>query len=231
MKQFFLLALLLFSFYFLTLSQEVAFNIGIGTSTFTEKTPDNTSLQDPKFSLNTGIGIRHALTKRISLYSGVQINVKRSGFSYNEYKTNYEFEYNSKSSLFSASIPITLNYDIPLGKNRIQLGAGGFLGVNIFATQKYNWKLTLDGETYYNLGSGNLKFKDQAEGDEIYDIRRIDIGLKWSISYNLKRISLRLDSEYGLRNLSQYENSVGQLLTRSLWLSVSIPLNSEMKQE
>lgn len=218
---------LIFSGFFLTLSsQTFDFNFSLGTSTFEEKTPESDFLYFPSIALSTGVGVEFPLKNNLSILTGIQASFKQGSFKYRELGNGYEFEQNSVLSYTSTSVPLVVQYILPIGKKRIQLGAGGFMGVNIFATQNYDWTLEIDGQKYTNIGGGNLKFKDQAEANEGFEIRRIDLGIKASIAYKMEKMTLRLDSEYGLRNLSQFDKSVGQFLTRSLWLSFSFPINN-----
>lgn len=205
-------------------SQIFDLNLSLGTSTFEEKTPEMDFLYLPSIAASMGVGVEIPLKDSFSIYSGIQLSVKQGSYTYKELGNNYEYKQNSLVSIVSTSIPLVLLYTLPIGKNRIQLGAGGFMGVNIFALQHYYWEYTLDGEDYSQVGSENLKFEDQAEANEEFSLRRVDLGLKASIAYKMESITLRVDSEYGLRNLSQFDNEIGQFLTRSLWLSVSAPI-------
>ncbi len=222
---------LIFSGFCLSVNSQITdFNFSLGTSTFEEKTPEVDFLYYPSLAFSVGFGAELPLKNNLSIYSGIQASFKQGSNTYRELGNGYKFEQNSLVSIVSTSIPLMAQYTIPIGRKRIQIGAGGFMGINIFATQNYDWKLIQDGEEYEGVGGGNLKFKDQAKENEEFEIRRLDLGLKASIAYKMKNMTLRLDSEYGIRNLSQYDKSVGQFLTRSIWFSFAFPIQTKKEK-
>jgi len=158
----------------------------------------------------------------VSVQTGLTANGK--GFKFEQSSTVVIDDYDNsiqipangtlKTLMLYAEVPLNLMVNLPVGSNKIFLGAGPYLGVAFYGQERYKIVYTQDGSTHSDSDSDDLDFGKNG------DYRRIDAGLNFLAGFQL-RSGVNVHGGFGL-GLSPVNWNSGGVKAKNSVLSVGI---------